>query len=314
MITKNRLYDRLGALADPIRCRLLLALEPQELTVNELRQILQLPQSTVSRHLRILSEDGWVSSRASGASNWYRAAVADLEPAARQLWTVVREQAAGTEAARRDTERGPAVVALRHHRSQQFFATSAGQWDRLRTELFGTALEWMALGGLLDPSWVVADLGTGTGQLAAGVAPLVARVIAVDESEAMLAAAAGRIGSAANVELRRGALERLPIEAGVADLAFAILVLHHLPAPNRAVIEAGRILRPGGRLIVVDMMPHERAEYRETMGHQWLGFPADTVAGWCREAALGRPSYRGLPPQANTDGPLLFVAAAEKPH
>src|SRR5262245_28455150 len=198
------LYDRLAALADPIRSRILLAVERQELTVSELRSALQLPQSTVSRHLKVLADEGWITGRATGPSNWYRMAVRELDPSARRLWLAVREQVAETTAARRDFERVRSLVAARRTRSQQFFATSAGQWDRLRAELFGSGLEWMALAGLLDPEAVVADLGCGTGQLSAAVAPLVARVVAVDESPAMLKAAEHRLEDRPHAEVRAG--------------------------------------------------------------------------------------------------------------
>jgi ArsR family transcriptional regulator len=146
------------------------------------------------------------------------------------------------------------------------------------------------------------------------LAPLVNRVIAVDESPVMLAAGRERTRHFANVEWRHGALESLPIDDETIDLAMIVLVLHHLPDPARAVEEASRVLRPSGRLIVVDMMPHERTEYRDEMGHQWLGFDQESVLGWCQTAGLERPWYRSLPPQSETKGPLLFVAAAEKPH
>lgn len=305
-------FDRLAALADPTRCRVLLALERQELAVNELKAVLQLPQSTVSRHLKVLGDEGWLTSRAHGTSNWYRMAGRELEPSARRLWQVVRDDLAESPGARRDAERLKSVLADRHSKSQEFFATSAGQWDRLRLELFGSGVEWFGLAGLLDSSWVVADLGTGTGLLAAGIAPHVERVIAVDESPAMLAAAAKRVGPAGNVDLRRATLEALPLDDRSVDLAIIMLVLHHLAEPGRAIEEAGRILKPGGRLIVVDMMPHERAEYRETMGHLWLGFDRETMAAWCRHGGLLDPSYRALPSVPRVSGPLLFLAATTK--
>lgn len=311
-MTTAPLFSRLSALSDATRCRLLLLLENQELAVNELCQAVQLPQSTVSRHLRVLSDDGWISSRANGPSNWYRLNPTALEPDARQLWDVVRKQFAGGTAARRDAERVRAVLSGRHSRSQEFFATSAGDWDRLRVELFGGAINWMALGGLLEPDWVVGDLGAGTGQLAAGLAPFVARVIAVDESPAMLAAARQRLDHCANIELRLGTLETLPIETGSLDLALIVLVLHHLAEPALVIREASRALKPRGRLIIADMMPHEHTDYRETVGHQWLGFEAETISRWFEDAGLETGTYRGLPPQPSAKGPLLFVASAKK--
>jgi ArsR family transcriptional regulator len=312
-MTAAPVFDRLASLADPIRGRLLLALESQELAVNELRSALQLPQSTVSRHLKVLGEEGWVSSRASGPTNWYRMSGRDMDPDARRLWQVVRDQIAETPAARRDAERIKSVISRRQTRSQEFFATGAGGWDQLRSELFGPGIERFALAGLLDPDWVVADLGTGTGTLAAGLAPLVRTLIAIDASSAMLSAARHRLRGVGNVEIRQARLESLPLDDQSVDLVFAVLVLHYLAEPERAVAEAGRVLRAGGRFVVVDMRPHERTEYRETMGHQWLGFDAETVQGWDRRAGLTKSSYRPLAPQPNAKGPLLFVATSIKP-
>jgi len=311
MTTRPPVFDRLSSLADPIRARLLLALERQELTVSELRSVLQLPQSTVSRHLKLLADEGWLLSRANGTSNWYRL-VRDLDPGARRLWQAVREPVAKTPAARRDAGRIRAVLAARHSRSQEFFATTAGRWDRLRAGLFGPATQWLALGGLLDPDWTVADLGAGTGELAAILSPLVRRVIALDQSSAMLQAARHRLKGLANVEVRNGALEALPLQDGTVHLALAVLVLHHLIEPPRAVTEAARVLAPGGRLVVVDMAPHQHTEYREQMGHQWLGFAAETVTAWFAATSLQRPSYRPLPPHPAAKGPTLFVASAFK--
>lgn len=303
-------FEQLTALSDPIRTRLLLALERQELTVRELQQILQLPQSTVSRHLGVLAGAGWVTARSSGPSNWYRMAGRDLPDTARQLWQVVRSQAESVPAARRDAERTGSVLAARQSRSREFFASSAGQWDRLRAELFGRAAVVAPLLGVANPDWVVADLGCGTGELAAQLAPHVARMIAVDDSAPMLEAARQRLAGAGNVDLRAASLEALPIDGESVDLVFAVLVLHHLSDPSQAVNEAARILRPGGRLVIVDMVPHEHAEYRELMGHQWLGFDAAAVGRWCERAGFGPPSYRVLSPDPEARGPNLFVAGA----
>lgn len=304
-------FEQLATLSDPVRSRLLLALEGQELTVRELQQVLQLPQSTVSRHLKVLADEGWLAARSSGTSNWYRMS-GELPRSARQLWDVVREQARGSAAALRDAERARAVVAERQGRSREFFATGAGQWERLRTELFGRAALLAPFLGLVRADWAVADLGAGTGELATALAPHAARILAVDDSPAMLEAARIRTAQLRNVEVRAGSLEALPLEDQAVDLAFAVLVLHHVADPGRAMAEAARVLRPGGRLVIVDMVPHEHAEYRELMGHQWLGFDGPTMARWCEAAGLGRVRYQPLIPDPAAKGPTLFVMTAER--
>lgn len=303
------LFDRLSALADPIRSRLLLLVERHELTVNELRAVLQAPQSTVSRHLKILVDAGWISSREDGTSNRYRMDPKSLDAAARRLWGPVREEASALPAARRDAARVKGVLLDRHTRSQEFFATSAAQWDRLRAELFGTRTELFALLGLFDPNAVVGDLGCGTGQLAEVLSPFVAEVIAVDESAAMLKAARARLAPCGNVELRSGSVESLPIDDGTLDVAVLSLVLHFVPDPAVVLAEIRRTLRStGGRLLLVDMMPHDRAEYRQTMGHVWLGFDADQIHRWGTEAGFRTIRHHPLPAAPKAQGPILFAA------
>ena len=309
-MTALAVFDRLSALADPIRGRLLLTLERQELTVREVQSVLRLPQSTVSRHLKVLADLGVVTTRAEGTSNWYRMASRDLEPAMRRLWLAVRDEVAGSIVAEKDADRLQRVLAERHLTSQRFFASSAGQWDRLRNELFGSRAESLALLGLLDESWTVGDLGTGTGHTAAALAPFVRRVIAVDESTAMLKAARHRAGDLPNVELRVGTLEALPIPDGELDAALLLLVLHHAPDPAAVLSAARRALRNGGKLLVVDMLPHAHAEYREQMGHQWLGFAPEQLSGWLLEAGFKATRFTALPIDAEAKGPNLFTATA----
>jgi ubiquinone/menaquinone biosynthesis C-methylase UbiE/DNA-binding transcriptional ArsR family regulator len=303
---------RLQALADATRNRLLLLLERHELTVTELCEALQLPQSTTSRHLKVLADEGWVVSRADGASRLYRMPGAELDAGARRLWQAVRDQLSDSPAAARDAERLRGVLAGRRARSEEFFATAAGQWDRLRADLFGGRTELLPLLGLLGGEWVLGDLGCGTGHLAQALAPFVGRVIAVDASAAMLRAAKARIGDLANVEIRRGDLEELPVTDATLDAALLVLVLPYLAEPALAIAEAARVLKPGGRLLVTDLMPHDRAEYRQTMGHQWQGFSEAEVLGWMREAGLEGCRYAAVAPEPSAKGPMLFTASGTR--
>lgn len=309
-MTALPVFDRLSALADPIRGRLLLALEGQELTVREIQTALQLPQSTVSRHLKVLADLGLVQPRSEGTSNWYRMPAKELEPAMRRLWLAVRDEVAGSPPARRDAERLHRVLAERHLTSQRFFASAAGQWDRLRRELFGERPELQALLGLLDPSWTVGDLGCGTGQLAVTLAPFVRKVVGVDESPAMLKSAGLRARDHANVELRRGTLEELPILPEELDAALLVLVLHHSGDPGRVLAAARRTLKPGGKLLAVDMLPHDHTEYREQMGHQWLGFEESVLRGWLEAAWFESPRFVPLPADPAARAPALFAMTA----
>ena len=307
------ILDDLSALADITRDRVLLLLEGQELTVSELCGVLQLPQSTVSRHLKALADSGWVTSRAEGTSRLYTMAADNRHGPARRLWLLVREQVAGGRAAAQDHRRLQAVLAARRSRSQEFFSSAAGQWDRMRADQFGATFHLQAAFALLDAAWVVGDLGCGTGAMTAALSPFVARVIAVDNSAAMLAAARRRLGGAANVEFRRGDLEDLPVADGELDAAVLTLVLPYLPDPAAALGQAACSLKPGGRLLVIDLLPHDREGYRQQLGHQWLGFSSAQMASWLGAAGLEAVLVHALPPATDAKGPGLFVARATRP-
>ena len=310
-ILRPGVFDQLTALSDQTRSRILHALDGRELSVTELCAVLQLPQSTVSRHLKILSDDGWVSSRAEGTSRFYQLDT-ELNEAARQLWEIVGEQVAASASGQQDARRVEGVIRERRSRSQEFFSSAAGQWDALRQEMFGDRAVLTGMLALVDPSWVVADLGCGTGELAATLYPFVRQVVAVDASESMLAAARARLDGVANVELHRGDLEALPLGRGVADAAVLSLVLHYVAEPATALGEAARVLRPGGRLVVIDMMPHDREEYRQQMGHVWQGFAREQIGAWLADAGFVGVRYSPLPVDAHARGPALFVVAAER--
>jgi len=306
------ILDHLASLADTTRSRLLLLLDRHELTVSELCGIMQLPQSTVSRHLKALADSGWVSARADGTSHLYTMTREELDPAARRLWLLVRDQVGPTPAAVQDQRRLQAALADRRTKSQEFFSSSAGQWDRLRDEIYGERFHLGALAALAQGDWVLGDLGCGTGETSATLAPFVRRVIAVDASAAMLQAARKRLQAFDNVELRRGELEGLPIDDAMLDAATMMLVLHYVSEPARALAEVWRVLKPGGRLILVDMLPHDRDSYRQQMGHVWLGFGEDQISGLIEEAGFGKTRIVPLAPDARAKGPGLFVATGEK--
>jgi ArsR family transcriptional regulator len=291
---------------------MLLVLERHELTVSELCAVLQLPQSTISRHLKTLGDAGWVSSRRDGTSRYYSMAVRELDGGAQRLWPLIREQLAVTAGAEHDGRRLKAVLSRRQSKSQEFFSSASGKWDRLREELFGRTFHLHALLALLDDSAVAGDLGCGTGQLTALVAPHVRRVIAVDSSADMLQAARRRLEDCRNVDVRLGALEALPIDNAQLDIALAALVLHHLPDPAIALTEAARVLRPGGRILVIDMLPHDRTEYQQHMGHVWLGFSERQIHKMLAAASFEKIRIRPLPLEEDAKGPALFAAVAAK--
>jgi ArsR family transcriptional regulator len=289
---------------------MLLLLERHELTVSELCAVLQLPQSTVSRQLKTLADASWVTSRRDGTSRYYTLLLES--PDSQTLWQLTRAQLEGKSAAAQDQRRLERVLAARRATSEQFFASAAGKWDKLRDELFGNDFAFRAIAGLIDDEWTVADLGCGTGAMTAILAPHVQHVIGIDASEEMLDAAKSRLAAAKNIEFRKGSLEALPIAAGSVDAATLMLVLHHLPSPADALAEAARILKPGGRVLIVDMAPHEKDDYRQQMGHVWLGFSEDQMKKMLGAAGFTHVKLHALPPAHSAKGPALFMATGRK--
>lgn len=312
MTTTPPVFGHLATLGDTTRSRLLALLEEREFTVTELRRILQLPQSTVSGHLKVLADGGWATSRADGKNRFYRMDPG-LDGESRALWALVREEMENAGFQKEDRERARSVLGDRVDRSRAFFSESAERWEEVRSGLYGTGVSTLPLFGLLEPEQVLADLGCGTGQLAAAASPFVRRVVGVDRSPAMLRAARRRFGDeAAAVELRQGDLESLPVDDGEADVAVLSLVLHLVVDPATVLEEAFRILSAGGRLILVDMRAHDRLEYRETMGHVWPGFDAGQIRRWLEGAGFEATRVLPLPPDAEADGPLLFLATGRR--
>ena len=310
--TPDALLGWMECLSDPTRLRLLHLLERHELGVVELCDILQLPQSTVSRHLKVLSDQGWARSRREGTAHLYRVILDELDPAARRLWLLAREQTDNWATLQQDELRLIRRLNDRDADSQAFFAGAAGEWDKLRDELYGRSFTQSALLSLLPGDWVVADLGCGTAPVSAALAPHVKQVIAVDNSAAMLKAARKRTSHLDNVDLRRGDLDAVPVDAGSCDAALLLLVLAYVPDPAVVLKEAARVLKPGGKLVVVDLLPHDRDDFRRRMGQQRMGFTEDEVERLLSSAGLTSVTCGALPPEPNVKGPALFLATASR--
>ncbi len=304
--------DLIAALSEMVRLRVLRLLESEELSVGEVARVVQLPQSTVSRHLKVLSDGGWLTKRSAGTATLYRLVLDDLSMPARSLWLAVRAQMGAEGEHEEDQRRLSAILAERRLDSQTYFGRVAGEWDAVRSRLFGASFTASGLLALIRPDWVVADLGCGTGNASELLAPHVERVIAVDQSEAMLDAARRRVGETPNVQLARGELSSLPLKDRSVDAAVCVLVLHHVPQPVAALKEIRRVLRSdraGGVALVIDMVEHDREEYRQTMGHAHLGFSPATLRGMFREAGFaGEARIANLPSDPEGKGPGLCAA------
>lgn len=307
----------LSLLAEPLRVRVLWLLAREELGVGELVRILQLPQSTVSRHLKDLRVAGWIRRRSEGTNGWFRFDAAGLDTSRACLWDIVESDWGEGRIAAEDQARLAAVIEARTTDGETFFGRMRGEWDALRREMFGDAHLTPTLLALLPPDLVVADLGCGTGEALAALAPWVRRAIGVDREPAMVEAAASRTGALGNVEVRVGSLYELPLAHGEADVLLCMLVLHHLGDTARFFEAAARVLagqstRGAGRLVVLDMVAHDREDYRATMGHAHLGFDPTEIAELAAESGLATERVVILPPAPGASGPPLFVATFVK--
>jgi ArsR family transcriptional regulator len=302
-------------LSDPTRVRVLALLEQQELAVQELMDVLGMAQSRVSRHLAILREAGLLHDRREGTYVFYRFA-APREGAWHEAWQLVRRNLRDDPLALGDAAALEGVLRARAARTRSFFDAVGPEWDALRKVFNDDALRARAIAELVPPDLLVADVGTGTGILAAELARLGLRVVAIDHSARMLEAAAAKLEAEGvrGVELRQGEADRLPLADASVGAAFAHMVLHYLPSPADAIREMARAVTPGGRVVVVDFVRHEHEWMRQELGVVWQGFEPQELEGWFRDAGLQgfRCETRAGAASAR-DLPAAFVASARKP-
>ncbi len=308
----DSLLGWMASLADATRLRLLRLVERHELGVSDLCEVLQLPQSTVSRHLKLLGDEGWTVNRRRGTTNLYRMVLDELEPAQRQMWLLAREQTEGWAELEQDRLRLVERLRQRSDDAKRFFDSAAEQWGQLRESMYGPKFGTQALLALLPSDWTVADLGCGTGALAFELSRHVSRVIGVDNTPAMLDAARQRTADRKNIELRQGDIESLPIEDGECDAAMLVLVLTYLAEPENALREMARVIRPGGRAVIVDVMRHDRDDFRREMGQQNMGYEQEAVCAMLIDAGFDSPVCTPIPPHPDAKGPALLLCTACK--
>lgn len=277
----------LRLLADPTRLRILAAVAPAELAVNEIAETLGMGQPRISNHLRLLREAGALEDRREGSWTYYRNALPG-RPDGRLLWQAVEASLRGDAAFASDAERREQVIERRRARSRAHFGAAP-----LGGPLFSLGcLREEALAALAPASWTVVDAGCGDGFLTELLAARFDRVIAVDHSPERLAAARARLlGS--RIDWRLGEADALPLPAGSADAVFLSLVLHHVPEIPAVLREARRVLRPGGRAVIVDLAPHGEESLRESLGDLRLGLDPERLAADL--AAHGFVNVRRLP-------------------
>lgn len=315
------LVRTLKALADTTRLRVLAAVAEQELTVGEIQEVVNSLQSTVSRHLAILREAGLVQDRREG-TNVYFSMRQDMPAQAKELYHALAPGLADLPEAKQDQARLQECRRRRVQRSRNYFESIAGDWERIRKSYFDDRVTSLAIEKLVPANLVLVDVGCGTGSLALELARLAKKVIAIDLSREMIRHAGRRAKErgVANVEFRLGAAEKLPLADNSVDGAFCVMVLHFLENPARAITETCRVVRSGGPVILVDLVPHTQGWMREEMAHRWLGFERRTVEKWLRGGGAGRVEYEltgayaGGKMSKNGKRPVeIFVARAALP-
>jgi ubiquinone/menaquinone biosynthesis C-methylase UbiE/DNA-binding MarR family transcriptional regulator len=281
------ILKNLRLLADPSRLRILLLVEREELSVAELQEILGMGQSRISTHLAQLKQAGLLEDRRNGKSILYRLKPSALSNGFSQMLDVLRQAAAEIPEAEQDSEALRLALRRRQDKMRSYFDELAGKFGRN----YVPGRSWQGLAETLltlMPPMVIADLGAGEGTFSQLLARRSKKVIAVDNSEKMveygreLALKHG----VKNLEYRKGDLEEVPIRDATVDLAFFSQALHHAQHPARAVAEAARILKPGGRIVVLDLLRHSYEEARELYADLWLGFTEVEVTRFLRQAGF----------------------------
>ena len=300
------------ALADQTRLRLLAILQLGEFTVQELVEILAMGQSRISRHLKILHAAGIVQVKREGTWAYYRLQPSDqlftqLQPLLQNCWPEL-------SAYNSDRTALVSILAARRNRSRDFFDRHARQWDQMARDLLPVADYLPQLFALIPECDKLLEVGVGTGQLLQALTDKGRQVVAVDHSPAMLAAARERLVACGleSVELKLGQMESLPLVTESMDVAVMNMALHHAPDPAAVIVELTRVLRPGGCLTFCDLQRHQQEWVREQLADQWLGFTADDLHGWCRDAGLEQIEVTTICGRSD-ELPVLILNAIKQP-
>ena len=300
----NMMVDTLKAAAESSRLRILLLLARGDLTVTDLTEILNQSQPRVSRHLKLLMDAQLIERYQEGSWAYFR--LSDSEAARDFLSGVIGRVDAADAIVERDFERLSSVKRRRQEKAADYFSANAASWDQIRSLHAPDGAVEAALTELIGerPFQAMLDLGTGTGRLLELFAPLYRRGVGIDLSRAMLSVARANLDQAdvAHAQVRQGDLYAPPVERDAFDLVTMHQVLHYLEDPGLAIREASRLLRPSGRLVIVDFAPHTHEFLRDEHAHVRLGFSDRQIADWLEEAGLELEAERAFAPTAGASG------------
>ncbi len=311
----DQVLSGLRAAAEETRVRLLALCGRGELTVTDMVSILGLSQPRVSRHLKVMCDSGLLERVREGSWVFYRRARHGT--GATVALAIDALLPADDAILMRDHERHNDILRARAEAAQAYFRANAERWDELRRLHADEARVEQAMMEMLPPDSVqhLLDVGTGTGRLLALYAPSIREGLGIDLSREMLSVARANLDAAgaSHCRARLGDLYHLPCEDGGHDAVTLHQVLHYMERPAAALRECSRVLRPGGRLLVVDFAPHELEELRDRHQHRRLGFAHDEVASWCAEAGLETLAVRDLPGDVLTVSLWLARRPARQP-
>ena len=302
----DALNTALKAAGEETRLRVLALLAEAELTVSDLTDILRQSQPRISRHLKLLVEAGLVERFREGTWAFFR--LAEHGGGADVARALIERLNPGDQTIARDRERLSSVRQARAAAAQAYFRAHAAEWDRIRKlHVADEAVEDAIRAALSDkPFRSLLDLGTGTGRMLEMFGPDIERGLGLDLSLDMLLLARDRLERAGlrNCSVRQGDIYDLPLANDSFDVVILHQVLHFLDDGARAIREAARVLRPGGRLLVVDFAPHEQEFLREQFAHRRLGFAPDTVMQWITASGLDPVMHKSLAPEPGSEGKI----------
>lgn len=287
-LSLETLVDVLKTAGEPTRFRLLALLADGDLTVSDLTEILGQSQPRISRHLKLLAEEDLIERYQEGAWAYFRLKQDGVASALIQ--TLLAATVEDEPVLARDGERLATVKRARAERAQAYFSRNASEWDELRRLHVSDAAVEKELLRLIGKTPVdsLLDLGTGTGLILKLLSNVYRRAIGVDASRDMLSVARANLDKAGilKASVRHGDILNLPVEGQDFDLITIHQVLHFLDQPELAIAEAARVLRPGGRLLIVDLAPHNLEYLRDDHAHVRLGFSHQIVSEWLEKVGL----------------------------